>query len=132
MARLIRESADHGAKDASRQDRAARGRALAALARGDDLTAEQEFQGGLMLDQSDPWIRYEFARFLIRHGRSVEAESLIGTLTQSSDPDALYAAALIDSDLGRNAAADAAGPTQPRRPHHSARTRARWRHATWP
>lgn len=89
------------------QSRAARGRALAAVARGDDLTAEQEFQGGLMLDQSDPWIRYEFARFLIRHGRSVEAESLIGTLTQSSDPDALYAAALIDSDLGRNAAADA-------------------------
>jgi hypothetical protein len=59
-----------------------------------------------MLDQNDPWIRYEFARFLIRHGRSVEAESLIGTLTRSSDPDALYAAALIDADLNRNAAAD--------------------------
>ncbi|WP_432787857.1 cellulose synthase subunit BcsC-related outer membrane protein [Novosphingobium rhizosphaerae] len=89
------------------QSRAARGRALAAVARGDDLTAEQEFQGGLMLDQTDPWIRYEFARFLIRHGRSIEAESLIGTLTQASDPDALYAAALIDADLGRNAAAEA-------------------------
>lgn len=87
------------------QSRAARGRALAAMARGDDITAEQEFQGGLMVDQSDPWIRYEFARFLIRHGRSVEAESLIGSLTQSSDPDALYAAAMIDSDLGRNTAA---------------------------
>lgn len=88
------------------QSRAARGRALAAVARGDDVNAEQEFQGGLMLDQSDPWIRYEFARFLIRHGRSVEAESLINTLTQSGDPDSLYAAALIDSDLGRHAAAE--------------------------
>lgn len=89
------------------QSRAARGRALAAMARGDDLSAEQEFQGGLMIDPNDPWIRYEFARFLIRHGRSVEAESLIGTLTQATDPDALYAAAMINADLGRNTAADA-------------------------
>lgn len=106
---FYRQAAETGGAqtDQRLQSRAARGRALAAVARGDDLTAEQEFQGGLMLDQSDPWIRYEFARFLIRHGRSIEAESLLGTLTQASDPDALYAAALIDADLGRNAAAEA-------------------------
>jgi len=106
---FYRQAAEQGGAqtDQRLQSRAARGRALAAVARGDDLTAEQEFQGGLMLDQSDPWIRYEFARFLIRHGRSIEAESLIGTLTQASDPDALYAAALIDADLNRNAAAEA-------------------------
>ncbi|WP_317975296.1 cellulose synthase subunit BcsC-related outer membrane protein [Novosphingobium pituita] len=88
------------------QSRAARGRAMAAAARGDDVTAEQEFQGGLTLDPNDPWIRYEFARFLIRHGRSVEAESLIASLSRSSDPDGLYAAALINADLNRNAAAE--------------------------
>jgi tetratricopeptide (TPR) repeat protein len=88
------------------QSRAARGRAMAAAARGDDVTAEQEFQGGLTLDPNDPWIRYEFARFLIRHGRSVEAESLIASLSRSGDPDGLYAAALINADLNRNAAAE--------------------------
>lgn len=100
-------SAGGGADEGRLASRAARGRALAAMARGDDYGAEQEFLGGLVADRNDPWIRYEFARFMIGRGRRVEAESLVGSLAQSSDPDALYAAALINKDLGNVLAAAA-------------------------
>lgn len=100
-------SAGGGADEARLASRAARGRALAAMARGDDYAAEQEFQGGLVADRNDPWIRYEFARFMIGRGRRAEAESLVGSLAQSNDPDALYAAALINEDLGNLLAASA-------------------------
>jgi len=100
-------SAGGGADEARLASRAARGRALAAMARGDDYAAEQEFQGGLMVDRNDPWIRYEFARFMIGRGRRAEAESLVASLSQSADPDATYAAALINKDLGNLLAASA-------------------------
>lgn len=100
-------SAGGGADEARLASRAARGRALAAMARGDDYAAEQEFQGGLVADRNDPWIRYEFARFMIGRGRRAEAESLVGSLAQSNDPDALYAAALINKGLGNLLAASA-------------------------
>ncbi|WP_408590131.1 cellulose synthase subunit BcsC-related outer membrane protein [Novosphingobium sp.] len=105
---LYRQAGETGSGNESRlQSRAARGRALAAVARGDDLSAEQEFQNGMLIDQNDPWIRYEFARFMIRRGRSIEADSLLSSLTGSSDPDSLYAAALISTDMGRPASAEA-------------------------
>ncbi|WP_298289990.1 cellulose biosynthesis protein BcsC [Novosphingobium sp.] len=100
-------SAGGGADEARLASRAARGRALDAMARGDDYAAEQEFQGGLLIDRNDPWIRYEFARFMIGRGRRAEAESLVASLSQSADPDALYAAALINKDLGNLLAASA-------------------------
>ena len=87
--------------------RAARGRALAASARGDDQSAEQEFQQGLLLDAEDPWIRYEFARFLIARGRLPDAESLVRSLSTSTNPDAIYAAAMLESDMAHPSAAEA-------------------------
>jgi tetratricopeptide (TPR) repeat protein len=103
---LYRQAGEGGSPNGTRlQSRAARGTALAAAARGDDFTAEQAFQQGMMLDPSDPWIRYEFARFMIKRGRVPESESLLGSLAASSNPDAVYAAAMLDADLGRGAAA---------------------------
>ncbi|WHO37288.1 cellulose synthase subunit BcsC-related outer membrane protein [Sphingobium sp. AP49] len=101
--------ANEGAKqsDGRLASRAARDRALAAAARGDDVTAEQEFHSGLLLDQRDPWIRYEFARYLTARRRLPEAESLMNSLGSSNDPDWLYAAALLNADMGRASAADA-------------------------
>ncbi|WP_241127218.1 cellulose biosynthesis protein BcsC [Novosphingobium terrae] len=93
------------AGNARLQSRALRGTALADAARGDDLGAEQAFQQGLMLDPSDPWIRYEFARFMQARGRAPEADSLISSLSASTDPDALYAAAMLNADAGRGAVA---------------------------
>ena len=87
------------------QARVARANALGAEARGDDLGAEQAFQQGLALDQQDPWIRYEFARFMIKRGRAGEAEALIAALSGSANPEAIYAAAMLNSDLGRGTVA---------------------------
>lgn len=83
--------------------RAVRSRALADAARGDDLAAQREFQSGLVIDPNDPWIRYEFARFMIQRGRVPEAESLLQSLVNSGRSDSIYAAALIDNELGRTA-----------------------------
>ncbi|CAH0496366.1 Cellulose synthase operon protein C [Novosphingobium sp. CECT 9465] len=98
--RQASESASGDADDMRLLSRAARGRAMAAIARGDDFGAEQEFHNGLLIDRDDPWIRYEFARFMISKGRRAEAESLLASLTQSSDPEALYGAALVHLELG--------------------------------
>ncbi|WP_232492844.1 cellulose synthase subunit BcsC-related outer membrane protein [Novosphingobium kaempferiae] len=105
---LYRQAAQGGttADDKRLQLRAARGRALAAAERGDDFGAVREFQQGLVLDPSDPWIRYEFAQFQIERGRVPEAESLIRSLASSGNADSLYAAALLNNDLGRASEAD--------------------------
>ncbi len=91
------------AQDKRLQMRAARSRALAAAANGDDLGATREFQQGLVLDPEDPWIRYEFAEFNLKRGRIPETEALLRSLVAKGQPDALYAAALINADLGRPA-----------------------------
>ncbi len=99
---LYRQAGQGGGSDDKRlQMRAARGRALAAAANNDDMGAMREFQNGLVLDPTDPWIRYEFAEFQIRRGRLPEAESLVRSLVSMNQPDALYAAALLNNDLGR-------------------------------
>nr|WP_132386369.1 cellulose synthase subunit BcsC-related outer membrane protein [Novosphingobium sp. PhB165] len=91
-----------GATDDKRlQLRAARSRAMAAAANGDDLGAIREFQAGLVLDPEDPWIRYEFAQFNLKRGRIPETEALVRSLVNKGQPDALYAAALINADMGR-------------------------------
>lgn len=99
---LYRQAANGGGADEKRlQMRAARGRALAAAANGDDIGATREFQQGLLLGPDDPWIRYEFAQFMIKRGRVPEAESLLRSLSTMGGADALYAAAMLNSDLGR-------------------------------
>lgn len=104
---LYRQAGNGGMQDDLRlQVRAARGRALAAVQRGDYETAEREFQNGLLLDRNDPWIRYEFARFMIDRNRLADADGLLRSLTVSGQPDSLYAAALIRNDLGQAGAAD--------------------------
>jgi tetratricopeptide (TPR) repeat protein len=104
---LYRQASQGGANGSGSADdkrlqmRAARGRALAAAANNDDMGAMREFQNGLVLDPTDPWIRYEFAEFQIKRGRVPEAESLLRSLTAMGQPDSLYAAALLNNDLGR-------------------------------
>jgi len=85
---------------------ALRQRALAAWQAGDDVGAESLFQQGLLTDSSDPWIRYEFARFMDDRGRIAETESLIRSLAQMSTAEAHYAAALLLERLDRPAEAE--------------------------
>ncbi len=100
-ASIFRQAGPNNEASQSRlMGRADRDRALQASANGDAAGAEAAFQSGLLKDQSDPWIRYEFARFLLAQGRRPEAEALAGTLAMGNDPDWRYAGALIDSALG--------------------------------
>jgi Flp pilus assembly protein TadD len=103
---LYRQGSEGNTKvDARLQSRAARDRALQAVAQGDDATAQSEFVSGLMLDQRDPWIRYEFARYLLQRGRQAEVDSLVSSLSSSPDPDWLYAAALLNAQMEKPGAA---------------------------
>lgn len=102
---LARQAGANGGGDAQLASRVIRNAALQAAAQGNFQEAEQQFQRGLLADQSDPWIRLEYARHLIGRGRAPEAESLIRSLQSIGTPDALYAAALLDGQLDRNAAA---------------------------
>ena len=109
-AALYRQAGQSGTGSTSADDKrlqvsAARSRALAAAAAGDDLGATREFQSGLVADPEDPWIRYEFAEFNIKRGRIPEAEALLRSLVSKGKPDALYAAALLNADLNRPAEA---------------------------
>jgi thioredoxin-like negative regulator of GroEL len=83
-----------------------RAQALGAAQSGNALLAEQLFQQGLMADPADPWIRYEFARFLETKGRRADVDSLITSLGGSSNPESLYAAALLNNQLQRPADAE--------------------------
>ena len=76
-------------------------RALEADTAGNPQLAEQLFQQGLLADTQDPWIRYEFARFLERRGRRSDAEGIRGALRNSGEPEALFAAALLSNQMDR-------------------------------
>ncbi|WP_126173406.1 cellulose synthase subunit BcsC-related outer membrane protein [Altericroceibacterium xinjiangense] len=82
------------------RSRAARNRALQAAQFGDDNRTEQEFVAGLMLDERDPWIRYEFGRYLADRGRIAEADSMVASLSAIGSADAFYAAALLSHQRG--------------------------------
>ena len=67
--------------------------------------AEREFLAGIMLDPTDPWLRYEFARFMDARGRVAEVESTLDRLSSQGDPQSLYAAALLYDEFGNRDAA---------------------------
>jgi Flp pilus assembly protein TadD len=105
---IYRQAGEGGGVASTRlQSRAARDRALQAAAAGNYAVADQEFVSGLMLDQKDPWIRYEYARYLIARGRVAEVDTLVGSFASSTDPDWLYAGALVNAEMGRKGTADA-------------------------
>lgn len=79
--------------------------ALLASARGDARQADQLFKTGIADNPGDPWIRYEYARFLLGVNRDGEARSILGQLSRSSQPESLYAAALLADQLGNTSEA---------------------------
>ncbi|MEG3152189.1 cellulose synthase subunit BcsC-related outer membrane protein [Sphingomonas sp. ZT3P38] len=102
---LARQAGAGGGSEAQLASRVIRNAALQAAAQGNTVEAEQQFQRGLLADQADPWIRLEYARYLIGRGRASDADSLIRSLQTIGTPDGLYAAALLNGQLDRNAAA---------------------------
>lgn len=86
------------------QTRAAieRARANELQKRGDTFGAGAALSAALSANPSNPWSRYDYARFLAEQGQEAEAQSLMAPLYQSSDPESLQAAALYSESRGRN------------------------------
>lgn len=86
------------------QTRAAieRARANELQRRGDTFGAGAALSAALTANPSNPWSRYDYAKFLAEQGQEAEAQSLMAPLYQSSDPESLQAAALYSESRGRN------------------------------
>lgn len=86
------------------QTRAAieRARATELQKRGDTFGAGAALSAALTANPNNPWSRYDYAKFLADQGQEAEAQSLMAPLYQSSDPEALQAAALYSESRGRN------------------------------
>lgn len=102
---LARQAGSAGGSAAQLESRVVRNDALQAATHGDPAKADALFQRGLLLDPADPWIRYEYARYLLGQGRLPEAESLIQSIQTIGTPDAIYAAAMLHNERGRQAQA---------------------------
>lgn len=79
-----------------------RARATDLQSRGDVFGAGAALSAALSAMPSNPWSRYDYARFLAEQGQGGEAQSLMAPLYLSSDPEALQAAALFSESRGRN------------------------------
>ncbi|PZN92892.1 MAG: cellulose synthase [Alphaproteobacteria bacterium] len=84
---------------------ATRAMALQAAGANNDSEAERLFRRGLMEAPGDPWIRYDYARFLDQRGRRMEVLAIIASLTQLPGDEAIYVAALLNSQIGQDATA---------------------------
>lgn len=102
-------SGNSGAAEASAglRAKAARERAMQALAGGDVAGAERFFQSAIVADPGDPWMRYEYSRFLVSQRRTASAIATMAPLSNSSSPEALFAAALFANQIDKPAEADA-------------------------
>ncbi|KCZ47442.1 cellulose synthase subunit BcsC-related outer membrane protein [Hyphomonas pacifica] len=78
---------------------ALRREAIDASQQGRTVVAEKLFQDGMTSYPNDPWIRYEYARFLNGQGNSWQARAMVTSLAASTDAEHLYAAALLSEQL---------------------------------
>ncbi|KQM53944.1 cellulose synthase [Sphingomonas sp. Leaf208] len=102
---LARQAGSAGGSASQLESRVVRNDALQAATHGDPAKADALFQRGLLLDPTDPWIRYEYARYMIEQGRAPEAEALIQSIQTIGTADALYAAAMLHNERSRQAQA---------------------------
>lgn len=72
--------------------------AAQALELGKTLQAEQLLRDGLKKKPTNPWLRLDLARVLTKRGDRVQAGALISALTESTQTDALTAAAIFYSE----------------------------------
>jgi Tfp pilus assembly protein PilF len=67
---------------------------------GDLAGADTSFETALAADPSDPWIRYDFARFLVGQGSPEAARGLMSAPGASNSAEAVFAASLFANDQG--------------------------------
>lgn len=77
------------------------GMAKAASQRGDDAGARVALEDALLNDPNSPWIRLDLARLYMKMGAYRDARGVMdGLLVSNPDfPDALYASALLSSEM---------------------------------
>jgi tetratricopeptide (TPR) repeat protein len=85
---------------------AIRAQAQAEIAAGRPGQAQQLYDRAISLDPNDPWLRYDYARFLREQRRPMDATTIISPLAQSAMPESLYAAALFAQQSGQLGAAE--------------------------
>ncbi|WP_380779666.1 cellulose synthase subunit BcsC-related outer membrane protein [Sphingomonas sp. R86520] len=102
---LARQAGSAGGSASQLESRVVRNDALQAATHGDPAKADLLFKRGLLLDPADPWIRYEYARYMLGQGRLPEADSLLQSIQTIGTVDALYAAAMLHNERGRQAQA---------------------------
>lgn len=105
-AQIYDDLAQKQPENATIRARAVRSRALDAEANGNTQDAERFYQQALVKNMQDPWLRYEYARFLIKQGRPRDAVSLVSYLQTSTDAQSLFAAGLILSQADKISDAD--------------------------
>lgn len=81
----------------------AAGVARAATARGDDAAARAALEDAMGSDPTNVWIRLDLARLYTKAGRNKDAQGLVDGLlaSQPNSPDALYASAMLATELGQ-------------------------------
>lgn len=95
-----------GAETGNLRVSAIRAEAIAAVNSGNTGQAQQLYERALSLQPNDPWLRYDYARFLRDQRRPMDANAVISPLSQSALPEALYAAALYSQQGGQIAQAE--------------------------
>ncbi|WP_260986306.1 cellulose biosynthesis protein BcsC [Bordetella genomosp. 13] len=85
----------------------AAGQARAADQRGDAARAQQLLEDAVSNDSTNPWLRYELARLLLRTGADTEAQRVVDGLLETNPDmaDALYTSALVSAERGQSAKA---------------------------
>lgn len=97
---------DGGANAGKLRVSAIRAQAQAAVAAGQVGEVPRLYDRALSLDPNDPWLRYDYARFLRDQRRPMDASTIIDPLAQSALPEARYAAALYAEQSGQTARAE--------------------------
>jgi tetratricopeptide (TPR) repeat protein len=79
-----------------------RAKAESLVDRGDNRGAQQALEQALVLDPDNAWVRLDLARLYRRQGAHDEAQSLMQglLLTAPTDPEVLYASALLSAEAG--------------------------------
>jgi len=90
-----------GADAAAAQVSALRARAQADAAAGRTDAAMQTLYGAISGGSTEPWILHDYAEMLLGQDRTEDALQVIKPLEEKSDPQSIYAAALILREAGR-------------------------------
>jgi tetratricopeptide (TPR) repeat protein len=78
-----------------------RDEAKTASANGDVATATAKFQAAIAADPQNPWIRFDYARFLAGQGHMPEAFAAVAPAASGNTPTSILVSAMFDAQQDR-------------------------------